>query len=168
MLKCKWAIKGREALSKDLSEIESATCLGKGGASPHAGELIPIFLVLRRSHNLPKSSLPISIIEPYLDLVPAPPDEDSIPYREPSVANTTAKLYVNPRLDDTAAYEVLEELLDSERELVAESEADDAKKAEYLTEQVDLIQKRVGQRMIGADVSSRTDHTKLCSLRSKA
>lgn len=147
MLKCKWAVKGRDALSKDLGDIESSVCLGKGGASPHASELIPAFLVLRRSFNLPKSTLPISVIEPYLDLLPAPPDEDDVPYREPSVANITAKLYMNPRLEDDAAYEVLEELIDSEREIAEASGAEDAEKAEYLVGLVNQIAKRVSQQI---------------------
>lgn len=143
MLKSKWAIKGRDSLSKDLGEIEAAVCLGKNGSSQHAAEFIPAFLVLRRSFNLPKSTLPPAVIEPYLDILPAQPDPDDVPYREPSVANITARLYVNPRLDDIAAYEVLEELIDSEREIVEASGAGKVERAEWLAGLIDQIEKRV-------------------------
>lgn len=145
MLKSKWAIKGRDSLSKDLGEIEAAVCFGKNGTSTHAPELIPTFLVLRRSFNLPKSTLPTAIVEPYLDILPAPPDPDDVPYREPSVANITARLYVNPRLDDIAAYEVLEELIDSEREIIEASGAGEVERAEWLSGLIDQIEKRVSQ-----------------------
>lgn len=143
MIKGKWAVKGRDALGKDLGEIESAACLAKGGLSAHTPELVPAFLELRRFFNLPKSPLPMTVIEPYLDVLPAPPDADDVPYREPSVANITAKLYMNPRLDDAAAYGVLEELMDSERESAEANGVEGSEQELYLTGLVDQIKKRV-------------------------
>lgn len=143
MAKSKWAIKGREALSKDLGEIEATFCVSKGGASAYAAELVPTFLVLRRQFNLPKSTLPPAIIEPYLDILPAPPDPDDVPYREPTVASTTAKLYVNPRLDDIAAYEVLEEMAESAREDAEAQIQEQEEQLDVLIGMVDQIEKRV-------------------------
>ncbi|KAK4689259.1 hypothetical protein P7C73_g831, partial [Tremellales sp. Uapishka_1] len=137
MLKNKWAKSGRDTLSKELGEIESATCLGKGLAN-QASILLPVFLLLRRTFTLPPSPLPRNLTDPYLDILPAPPDPDEIPFREPTVGSTTATLYVNPRLDDDKAYEVLDELVENERELVG-SEDD---WVEYMTEVINNVQKR--------------------------
>lgn len=117
MLKSKWAQKGRDQLGKDLGEMEASLCLhGKNAASPLAPVLLPIFLLLRRTYALPPSPLPRAITDPYLDILPAPPDPDEVPFREPTVQTTTAQLYVNPRLDAAAAVVVLEELIEAEKE----------------------------------------------------
>jgi hypothetical protein len=147
MMKQKWAKSGRDQLGKDLGEIESSLCLAsKSTATSHASTLIPIFLLLRRSYALPKSSLPLSITDPYIDLIPAPPDPDDVPFREPTVQTTTATLYRNPRLDDPAALEVLEELVESEREIVEGEGATQEQMVDWVTGLVQQVEKRVSTR----------------------
>jgi hypothetical protein len=144
MIKQKWAKSGRESLGKDLGDIESSLCLAnKSTPSPHASALLPVFLGLRRTYALPKSPISPAVIEPYLDLLPIPPDPDDVPFREPTVQTTTAALYVNPRLDDVSAYEVLEELIANEQEKVeAEGALPDEVKS-WLTELISGVEKRV-------------------------
>ena len=158
MLKCKWAVKGREALAKDLGEIESTICMAKGGPSPVAQHLIPTFLVLRRTYGLPQSPLPAEVIEPYYDILPAPPDGDN-EYREPTVSNTTASLYVNPRLDVTAAAQVLEELIENEREKAIEARLPEVEIQEIIADLVGQVAKRVRPSVGCANDSSPTDLT---------
>lgn len=144
MIKQKWAKSGRESLGKDLGDIESSLCLAnKSTPSPHASALLPVFLGLRRAYALPKSPISPAVIEPYLDLLPIPPDPDDVPFREPTVQTTTAALYVNPRLDDVSAYEVLEELIANEQEKMEAEGAlpDEAKN--WLTELISGVEKRV-------------------------
>lgn len=144
MMKSKWAKTGREQLGKDLGDIESAVCLSnKNTASPSAQTLLPVFLLLRRTLTLPPSPLPPSIVEPYLDILPAPPDPDEVPFREPTMQTTTASLYVNPRLADAAALEVLEELLENERESVEAAGATREQTANWLIGQIESVEKRV-------------------------
>ncbi|WWD20796.1 hypothetical protein CI109_105273 [Kwoniella shandongensis] len=143
MAKSKWAKSGRDQLSKDLGDIEAGLCLvSKNTASPHAQTLLPIFLLLRRTFALPRSPLPPAITEPYLDILPAPPDPDDVPFREPTVGTTTAALYVNPRLDDAAAQVVLEELIDSEKEKVDSAGGSREEMIEWVTDLIDSVQKR--------------------------
>lgn len=142
MLKCKWTVKGREALSRDLGDMESTICIAKGGPSPVAQHLIPTFLVLRRTYGLPPTTLPLEIVEPYYDILPAPPEADG-EYREPTVGNTTASLYVNPRLEDAAAAIVLEELVESEREKALEAGLPEDEISEIISDLVEQVEKRV-------------------------
>ncbi|WVQ70764.1 hypothetical protein IAR50_000286 [Cryptococcus sp. DSM 104548] len=143
MLKSKWSKNGRAQLSKDLGEIESALCLaGKNSASALAPTLIPTFLILRRTFFLPPSPLPQSITEPYLDILPAPPDADDIAFREPTVSSTTAALYVNPRLDEERAYEVMEELVEFEKEKVEGAGGSEESMVRWALEQLEAVQKR--------------------------
>lgn len=144
MLKYRWAKSGREQLGKDLGDIEAAVCLiGKSNASKHAPTLLPIFLELRRTFALPVSPLPRAIVDPYYDVLPERPDPDSIPLREPTVSSITASLYVNPRLDDAAALNVIEELLESEREKGVNANVSEQKTISWLNGQIDQIEKRV-------------------------
>jgi hypothetical protein len=144
MIKSKWAKSGREQLGKDLGEIEASTCLAsKGQSSSQASILLPVFLLLRRSFALPRSALPSNITDPYIDLIPAPPDPDDVPFREPTVQTTTATLYVNPRLDDMAALEVVEELVESEREVVEGEGATREQMIDWVTGLVEQVEKRV-------------------------
>ncbi|KAK8850617.1 hypothetical protein IAR55_004536 [Kwoniella newhampshirensis] len=143
MAKSKWAKSGRDQLGKDLGEIEAALCLvSKNTASPHGQTLLPIFLILRRTFALPKSPLPPAIIEPYMDILPAPPDPDDVPFREPTVGTTTAALYVNPRLDDAGAQVVLEELIESEKEKVENARGTREEMVAWITDLIDSVQKR--------------------------
>ncbi|TYJ55245.1 hypothetical protein B9479_004075 [Cryptococcus floricola] len=143
MLKSKWSKTGRAQLSKDLGDIESALCLAsKNAASPLAPTLIPTFLILRRTFFLPPSPLPQSITEPYLDILPAPPDADDVAFREPTVSSTTAALYVNPRLDDERAYEVMEELVEFEKEKVEGAGGSEESMVGWAMEQLEAVQKR--------------------------
>jgi hypothetical protein len=141
MLKCKWAVKGREALAKDLGDIEMAICTAKGGPSPAASLLLPTFLVIRRTFGLPPTPLPAEVVEPYYDILPAPPDGDD-EYREPTVGNTTASLYVNPRLDNDAAAVVLEELVESEREKAIEAGIPEEEVQEIILGLVEQVEMR--------------------------
>ena len=136
MLKAKWAKSGREQLGKDLGDIESAFKTSQ--------ILIPIFLVLRRTFVLPPSPLPADYIDQYLDILPAPPDPDDVPFREPSVQSTTATLYVNPRMSDEAAVVVVSELVESEKEKL--EGATDEEKERWIGEQIDAVAKRVRRR----------------------
>jgi hypothetical protein len=136
MLKAKWAKSGREQLGKDLGDIESAFKTSQ--------ILIPIFLVLRRTFVLPPSPLPTDYIDQYLDILPAPPDPDDVPFREPSVQSTTATLYVNPRMSDEAAAVVVSELVESEKEKL--EGATDEEKERWIGEQIDAVAKRVRRR----------------------
>ncbi|KAL7420865.1 hypothetical protein Q5752_004819 [Cryptotrichosporon argae] len=143
MLKNKWAAKGHDQLGRDLGEIEAALCLaGKAQPSAHAPDLLPTFLVLRRTFALPPSPLPPTVTEPYIDILPAPPDPDSVPFREPTVGTTTATLYVNPRLGDAAALDALEELVESEREKVVADGASDDVMAHWVLDLVEQVEKR--------------------------
>lgn len=153
-MKCKWAVKGRDALGKDLGDVESATCLHKGEATPQAQHLLPIFLELRRTFLLPPSPLPLAIVAPYYDILPASPDPDE-EYREPSISNTTASLYVNPRLENEAAARILEELVEAEREKAVAEGANEEEVAELLDELVKHVEKRVSGVLTPADLVSR-------------
>lgn len=148
MMKNRWAKSGREQLGKDLGDIEATVCLsGKTTPSKHAPTLLPVFLELRRTFALPVSPLPRTIVEPYYDVLPERPDPDSIPLREPTVSSVTASLYVNPRLDDAAALNVIEELLESEREKGVNADVSEEKTVSWLNGQIDQIQKRVSPRL---------------------
>lgn len=136
MLKAKWAKSGREQLGKDLGDIESAFKTSQ--------ILMPIFLVLRRTFALPPSPLPADYIDQYLDILPAPPDPDDVPFREPSVQSTTATLYVNPRMSDEAAAAVLGELVENEKEKL--EGATDEEKERWIGESIDAVAKRVSPR----------------------
>jgi hypothetical protein len=138
MLRNRWAKSGRDQLGKDLGEIETALCMSTKTASLAASTLLPIFLVLRRSFALPPSPLPPHITEAYLDILPSPPDPDDVPFREPTVQTTTAALYVNPRLDDHAALEVLEELIESEKDRNGASDL-------RILDLIDSVEKRVSR-----------------------
>ena len=143
MLKAKWAKSGREQLGKDLGDIESAFKTSQ--------ILIPMFLVLRRTFALPPSPLPADYIDQYLDILPAPPDPDDVPFREPSVQSTTAALYVNPRMSDEAALVVLNELMENEKERL--EGATDEEKERWIREQIDAVAKRVRHRGLSGDLS---------------
>lgn len=144
MLKDKWAKSGRDQLSRDLGEIESSLCLGgRNSASSHATHLLPVFLLLRRNYALPPSTLPPSVTDPYLDILPTPPDPDDVPFREPTVQSTTATLYVNPRLDDAAASNVLEELTEHEIEQVEVAGGTREQAVEWTSQLVESVEKRV-------------------------
>ncbi|WVW80538.1 hypothetical protein I302_102523 [Kwoniella bestiolae CBS 10118] len=143
ILKSKWAKSGREQLGKEVGEIESSLCMAsKNNPSSSAPTLIPVFLLLRRTFALPRSPLPPAITEPYLDILPAPPDPDDVPFREPTVQTTTASLYVNPRLDDAAAAVVLEELIEFEKENVQSAGGSQEETVEWLMDLIDSVQKR--------------------------
>lgn len=121
MLKIKWARSGRDQLGKELGEIEQALCLiSKQQPSPLAPILVPVFLSLRRTFLLPTSPLPVKLIDAFIDLLPPPPDDDDVPFREPSIQTATNALYVNPRLGEAAALEVLNELIVYEKEILDE------------------------------------------------
>ncbi|ORX40941.1 hypothetical protein BD324DRAFT_647844 [Kockovaella imperatae] len=143
MLRSKWAKSGRDQLGKDLGDIESALCMcSKTATTPQAPILMPVFLQLRRTFTLPPSPLPSSIVEPFLDLLPAPPDPDEEPFREPTVQTTTVALYQNPRLEDDAAIQVLEEFLDSEKEMVEAAGANESQRVEWCVKQIENVKKR--------------------------
>jgi len=143
-LKNKWAKSGRDQLSKDLAEIESSLCLsGRNTASSYAPTLLPIFLLLRRDFTLPPSALPSSVTDPYMDILPAPPDPDDVPFREPTVQSTTARLYVNPRLDDAAALDVMEELVENEKEQVEAAGGTKDQAVLWITELIKEVEQRV-------------------------
>ncbi|RXK41920.1 hypothetical protein M231_00641 [Tremella mesenterica] len=143
ILKTKWVKSGRDQLGKDLGDIETTFCLsGKQTTSSLAQTLIPVFLILRRSFVLPPSPLPSRITESYLDILPAPPDPDEEPFREPTVQSTTAALYVNPRLDDAAALEVLEELIENEKEKLENEGASLEETAKWTVNLLDSVAKR--------------------------
>lgn len=121
MLKTKWARSGRDQLGKDLGEIEQTLCLaGRQQPGPLAPTLVPVFLALRRIFLLPESPLPAKLIDAFIDSVPAPPDPDDVPFREPSIQTATGSLYVNPRLDDSDAFDILQELVVYEKEVLEE------------------------------------------------
>lgn len=144
MLKTKWARSGREQLSKDLGDIELSLCLvSKQQPGPLAQALVPVFLELRRTFLLPNSPLPTKLIDAFVDLLPAPPDPDDIPFREPSLQTATSSLYVNPRLDDTAAFGILQELVTYEKEILQERGMEDVSSA--LVQIVEYVEKRVRQ-----------------------
>lgn len=148
MLKFKWAKSGRAQVSKDLGEIEAALCLvSKSKASSIAPLLLPTFLLLRRTFALPPSPLSQAITEPYIDILPAPPDPDDVPFREPTVSSTTAALYVNPRLSDDKAYDALEELAEFEKEKVDGAGGTRQQMAEWALSQIEAVQKRVSYRV---------------------
>lgn len=143
MLKMKWAKSGREQLGKDLGEVEQSLCLAnKQQPGPLAPTLVPVFLVLRRTYLLPASPLPTKLVDAFIDLLPAPPDPDDIPFREPSVQTATSSLYVNPRLDDAAAFDVLQELIVYEKEILDERGMGDEVPA-ALAQIIDHVEKRV-------------------------
>ena len=174
MLKGKWAKSGRDQLSKDLGEVEAGLCItGRNNTSTHAPILLPIFLLLRRTYALPPSPLPSSMIDPYLDILPVPPDPDDVPFREPTVQSTTATLYVNPRLDDAAALGVIEELVENEREQIGITGGTREEATKWITGLIESVEKRVnylfwGVRVYDADrISFRTDPTPASSLSSR-
>ncbi|KJE03993.1 hypothetical protein I311_02124 [Cryptococcus gattii NT-10] len=143
MLKFKWAKSGRAQVSKDLGEIEAALCLvSKSKASSIAPLLLPTFLLLRRTFALPPSPLSQAITEPYIDILPAPPDPDDVPFREPTVSSTTAALYVNPRLSDDKAYDALEELAEFEKEKVDGAGGTRQQMTDWALSQIEAVQKR--------------------------
>jgi len=144
MFKNKWAKAGREQLSKDLMDIETALCVtSKGMPTPHSGVLLPVFLLLRRTYSLPATPLPPAIVGSAYDMLPMPPEPDSVPLAEPTVSSTTASLYVNPRLPDREALDIIEELLESEREKGLNANVSEEKTLAWLLGQVDQVQKRV-------------------------
>ena len=117
MLRCKWARSGREQLGKDIGEMEQALCLlSRQQPSPMAPALLPVFLILRRTYLLPPSTLPPKLVEAFIEQLPPPAHEE--PFREPTLQSTTSSLYVNPRLDDSAAYRVLDELIVYETDIL--------------------------------------------------
>jgi hypothetical protein len=71
--------------------------------------LLPVFLELRRTFLLPPSPLPAKLVDAFVDQLPTPAQEE--PFREPTLQSATSALYVNPRLEDFAALDVLEELI---------------------------------------------------------
>ncbi|WWC72666.1 uncharacterized protein I206_106630 [Kwoniella pini CBS 10737] len=143
ILRSRWAKSGRDQLGKEVGDIESSTCMAsKNSPSSLAPTLIPIFLLLRRTFALPRSPLPVAIVEAYLDILPAPPDPDNVPFREPTVQTTTASLYVNPRLDDAAAAVVLEELVEFEKENAQSSGGSPEEIMNWLANLVESVQKR--------------------------
>jgi hypothetical protein len=144
MLKNKWAKAGREQLSKDLFDIESATCVShKGTPTSHSSGLLPVFLLLRRTFSLPATPLSNAIIGSAYEMLPMPPEPDAVPLPEPTVSSTTAALYVNPRLSDRDALDLVEELLESEREKGINAAVSKEKTVAWLLGQVDHVQKRV-------------------------
>lgn len=144
MLKNKWVKMGREQLGKDLADIEMSLCvISKTYPGPQAPSLMPVFLQLRRTFALPSSPLPTKVIEPFYDMLPSPPDPDSIALREPTVSSTTASLYVNPRLPDVEALDLIEELLESEREKGINANVTQEKTVAWLDGLVDQMVKRV-------------------------
>ena len=143
MLKSKWARSGRDQLGKDLGEIEQALCLvSKQQPSPLAPTLVPVFLSLRRTFLLPTSPLPPKLVDAFIDLLPPPPDGDDVPFREPSIQTATNALYVNPRLNDSAAFEVLQELIVYEKEILDERGMGDGVPP-ALVQVLEHVQKRV-------------------------
>lgn len=148
MLKMKWAKSGRDQLSKELGEIESSVCMSGKHASPLAPVLLPVFLLIRRTFHLPRSPLPASITDPYFDILPAPPDPDEVPFREPSVQTTTATLYVNPRLDDDRAMQVIEELVENEKEKVLAEDGTHEEMVRWVSGLIDAVQKRVSSELL--------------------
>nr|ODN95966.1 hypothetical protein L204_03657 [Cryptococcus depauperatus CBS 7855] len=143
MLKSKWAKSGRAQLSKDLGEIEFVFCLAsRNTASSLAPHLLPTFLLLRRTFALLPSPLPQSITEPYINILPALPEPDEVSFREPTVSATTAALYVNPRLDNDKAYEVLEELVEFEKEKIEGISGTRQELTEWIVEQIEAVQRR--------------------------
>lgn len=142
MLKTKWARTGRDQLSKDLGDMELSLCLAsKQQPGPMAQALVPVFLELRRTFVLPNSPLPTKLIDAFVDLLPAEPDPDDVPFREPSLQTATSSLYVNPRLDDPAAFEILQELVTYEKEILQERGMDDV--SSPLVQIVEYVEKRV-------------------------
>jgi hypothetical protein len=117
MVKCKWARSGREQLGKDIGEMEQALCLlSRQQPSPMAPALLPVFLSLRRTFLLPPSTLPPKLVDAFIEQLDPPAHEE--PFREPTLQSTTSSLYVNPRLDDSAAFRVLEELIVYETDML--------------------------------------------------
>lgn len=144
MLKNKWVKGGREQLGKDLGDMEMSLCVvGKSYPGPHAPSLMPIFLQVRRTFALPPTPLPAKVVEPFHDMLPSPPDPDSVPLHEPTVSSTTASLYVNPRLPDVEALDMIEELLENEREKGINANVSQEKTIAWLDGLVDQVAKRV-------------------------
>ncbi len=143
MVKNKWTKSGGDQLSKDLGEIEMALCLAGRNPTSQAPNLLPVFLLLRRSYSLPSSPLPSSLTEAYLDILPALPDPDYVPFREPTVQTTTATLYVNPRLDDAAALVVIQELVNHENELVEAAGGTGEDTIKWIIGLIESVAKRV-------------------------
>lgn len=144
MLKNKWVKMGRDQLGKDLADIEMSLCvIGKSYPGPNAPSLMPVFLQVRRTFALPASPLPAKVLEPFYGMLPSQPDPDSIPLREPSVSSTTASLYVNPRLPDVEALDLIEELLENEREKGINADVSQEKTIAWLDGLVDQMVKRV-------------------------
>ena len=143
MIKQKWAKSGRDQLGKDLGDIEASLCVSSKSPTPLASTLLPVFLVLRGTYALPPSPIPSNITEAYLDILPGPPDPDEEPFREPNVQTTTVALYQNPRLEDDAAMEVLEELVENEREKVEGAGATEPQQIDWCLKQIESVKKRV-------------------------
>lgn len=149
MLKVKWAKSGREQLSKELGEMEQALCLlSRQQPSPLAPTLVPVFLTLRRTFSLPPSPLPPKLVDAFIDQLPAPPDPDNEPFREPSIQSATGSLYVNPRLDDAAAFDILQELIVYETEILKEGD-DRIDIPSALFSVVESVEKRVSPTQSG-------------------
>lgn len=158
MLKNKWVKTGREQLSKDLGDIELALCTSGKALSSNAPALLPAFLLLRRTFALPSSPLPARVTDQYFEMLPSPPDPDSVPLREPTVSSTTAMLYVNPRLPDDVALDAIEELIENEREKGLNAAISQQKTIAWLNGLVDQVEKRVssvGVRCADGTVSRR-------------
>lgn len=142
ILKNKWVKSGRDQLGRDLGDIETALCISRGIASNHAASLLPVFLLLRRTYSLPPMALPPKIVGAAYEMLPTPPEPDTVPLREPTVSSTTAALYVNPRLDDSAALDMVEELLENEREKGINAAVSEEKTVSWLLGLVSQIEKR--------------------------
>lgn len=169
MAKNKWAKSGRDQLHKDLLDIETALCVsGKGAPSKHTPELLPVFLLLRRTYSLPATTLPNSVIGSAYEMLPMPPEPDGVPLAEPTVSSATAQLYVNPRLPDTAALDAIEELLESEREKGMNADVSVEKTISWLLGQVEQIQKRVRISVYCADPSFRMGRMKQFSSKQRS
>ena len=159
LLKLRWAKTGRDQLSKDLADIESSLCISSRQPSARAPTLLPVFLLLRRTFALPPCPLNASIIEPYIDNLPAPPDSDEEPFREPTVQTTTVQLYVNPRLSEDEAFRVLEELVESERENAIQEGLEEDEISQWITLQIKSVQKRVRTRPFIPDSNVDLPHS---------
>jgi hypothetical protein len=168
MLKCKWAKSGREQLGKDIGEMEQTLCLlSRQQPSPMAPALLPVFLEVRRTFLLPPSSLPPKLVEAFIEQLPPPAHEE--PYREPTLQSTTSSLYVNPRLDDSAAFRVVEELIVYETDMLKNAHRDHEVPSALLG-LIDSIKLRVSLpvlSMCSANFSSPMDLTIACSSRQR-
>lgn len=137
--------------------MEQALCLlSRQQPSPMAPALLPVFLTLRRTFLLPPSNLPPKLVDAFIEQLDPPAHEE--PYREPTLQSTTSSLYVNPRLDDSAAFRVLEELIVYETDMLKNAQRDNEVPSTLLG-LIDNVKLRVSSRIrqvISADNSFRT------------